>query len=82
MSHTTEIISAERIHGHYVVKVRCCGDPETDTQHSMALEVFADETKRVASMEDAHKLCAAHHELSKQADAALLAEVGSKLSHD
>lgn len=81
MSHKTETVAARTENGHYIVTIRCCGDSDSDFNHSMAVEVFSDAAKRAASIAEAHKLCAAHHDMKSKAIAALQEQIGGTVEH-
>jgi hypothetical protein len=83
MSHETEIIAFNKLkNGQMVVTIRCCGNPNTDWNHTMAPEVVADPAKKSASISAARQLAVTAHQNAIDADAALPELMGEKVKHE
>lgn len=80
--HETEIISFLKLrNGQYVFTVRCCGNPATDTNHTLAANVVADPDERNRSLTTARELSAKSHQDALDANAAAVELVGEKKEH-
>jgi len=82
MIHTTELIEVKHVADEILaVLVRCCGDPKTDSWHTMHASVYTDESKLAASISSAHKRVAGTHIAHLAAQSKLESLKGSTVEH-
>ena len=83
MTHTTEIVGYKKLsNGQMNVVIRCCGDPSTDWNHTMAAEVLATPEKRSKSIDAARQLAVKAHQERVDAEAAAVSLMGESVDHE
>lgn len=79
MTHTVEVVRYEKLSsGQFSVCFRCCGNPSTDSSHTMDAKVMADKKKRKESLDAARELVAKNHDAALKAEEAALELAGDK----
>ena len=80
--HETEIVEYKKLSdGQFAVKVRCCGDEQHDSWHTVDAKVLLDPAAYVASLSAHRARVATDHQASILAENVLKALVGKKESH-
>ena len=79
MNHQTEIVGYKKINnGQFAVCLRCCGNPSTDSWHTMAAAVMASPKARKESIKNARARVAKEHEDALKAEEAAIELMGKK----
>ena len=81
--HTTEIVEFKKLsNGQFAICIRCCGNPSTDSWHTMAADVMATSKKKKESVGLAQKKVAKEHDDAIKAEAAAIELMGAKEEHE